>query len=93
MPSLIACSYSSTLSRDTTEKRDPHGSHGICEQETMGHGRELTVFWGTDGARGGRLVCKRDVRGLDPDGCLVRRPHDRHHAQENRDASAATSRA
>src|SRR5215468_5143297 len=31
-------------------------------------------------------------RGLDPDGWMVRRPHGRHHTQENRDASAATSR-
>src|SRR5262249_345051 len=30
--------------------------------------------------------------GLDPDGCMVRRPHGRHCAQENRDASGATSR-
>ena len=29
-------------------------------------------------------------RSLDPDGCLVRCPHGRHHAQERRDASAAT---
>src|SRR5215468_7541420 len=58
----------------------------------IGHARELTVFWGTDGARGGRLAWERDVRGLDPDGCLVRRSHSRHHTQENSDASAATSR-
>jgi hypothetical protein len=31
-------------------------------------------------------------RGLDPDGWMVRRPHGRHHTQENREASAATSR-
>src|SRR5215510_3657197 len=30
--------------------------------------------------------------GLDPDGCMVRRPHGRHHNSENRDASEATSR-
>jgi len=43
-------------------KRDPKGSHGICEQSTIGHGREPTVFWGTTGARGGRLAGKRDVK-------------------------------
>src|SRR5262249_6155062 len=31
-------------------------------------------------------------RGLDPDGWMVRRLHSRHYTQENRDASAATSR-
>lgn len=31
-------------------------------------------------------------RGLDPDGWMVRRLHSRHHTQENRDASEATSR-
>jgi len=46
----------------------------------IGQGRELTVFWGTEGARGRRLAWQRDVKSLDPDGCLVRRPHGRHHA-------------
>ena len=31
-------------------------------------------------------------KGLDPDGCVVRRPYGRHHAKENRGASEATSR-
>ena len=31
-------------------------------------------------------------RGLDPDGCLVRRTDSRHHAKENRGASEATGR-
>ena len=31
-------------------------------------------------------------RGLDPDGWMVRRQHNRHHVHENRDASEATSR-
>src|SRR6266446_5622463 len=44
------------------------------------------------GGRGRRLAWKQDVKSLDPDGCLVRRPHGRHHTQENRDASAATRR-
>lgn len=56
----------------------------------MGQGRELTVFWGTNGARGGRLAWERDVRSLDPDGGLVRRSHGRHDTQEHRDASATT---
>ena len=73
--------------RKTGPAREPW----ICEEETLGQGRELTVFWGTDGARGRRLAWERDVRGLDPDGCLVRRSHGRHHTQENRDASAATN--
>jgi hypothetical protein len=30
--------------------------------------------------------------GLDPDGYVVRRTDDRHHAQENRDASETPSR-
>jgi hypothetical protein len=51
----------------------------------------MTLAWAMP-LRGRRLVCKRDVRGLDPDGCLVRRPHDRHHAPEDREAFAATSR-
>src|SRR5215831_7212915 len=87
-------SHSATQVGDTprTVMMCGRASHGICEQSMLGHGRELTIFWGTDVARGGRLVWKRDVRGLDPDGCLVRRPHGRHHRQENRDAAAATSR-
>jgi hypothetical protein len=31
-------------------------------------------------------------RGLEPDGWMVRRPHGRHHREENREASAATRR-
>src|SRR4030095_1631475 len=31
-------------------------------------------------------------RGLDPEGCLVRRTDGRHHAKENRGVSEATSR-
>ena len=48
----------------------------------IGRSREPTVFWGTDGARGRRLACERDGRGLDPDGCLVRCLPSRHHTQE-----------
>lgn len=44
----------------------------ICPRDTIGHGREPTVFWGTHGARGIRLAPQPDVRGLDPDGCVVR---------------------
>src|SRR5713101_2002358 len=60
----------------------------------IGRGRELTVCWGTTGARGGRLACdaSETSRSLDPDGCVVQRPHGRHHAQANRGASEATSR-
>ena len=43
-------------------------------------------------AKGRRLARGRDVKGLDPDGCVVWRPHGRHHAHENRDASETTSR-
>ncbi len=43
-------------------------------------------------ARGRRLALGRDVKGLDLDGCVVRRPHGRHHTHENRDVSEATSR-
>jgi hypothetical protein len=45
----------------------------ICACHRSGHGREPTVFWGTVRARGGRLAGQRDVQGLDPDGCMVRR--------------------
>src|SRR5262245_4557675 len=34
-------------------------------------------------------LARETLRGLEPDGCLVRRPNSRNHAQENRDASAA----
>jgi hypothetical protein len=37
-------------------------------------------------------LARETSRGLDPDGWMVRRPHGRHHREENRDASAATSR-
>ena len=30
------------------------------------------VFWGTHSARSRRLAPQPDVRGLDPDGCVVR---------------------
>ena len=33
------------------------------ERYTIGHGRALTVFWGTTGARGRRVAWERDVMG------------------------------
>jgi hypothetical protein len=43
-----------------------------CPRQTIGHGREPTVFWGTDSARGRRWARESAVRRLDPDGCVVR---------------------
>ena len=43
--------------RETGPTREPWH----FEQYTIGRGRELTVFWGTTGARGRRLACGRDV--------------------------------
>ena len=88
---IVESSDASAVSHiETGPTREPC----LCEQYTIGRGRELTVFWGTTGARGGRLACdaSETSRSLDPDGCLVRRPHGRHHAKENRGASEATSR-
>ena len=56
----------------------------------MEQGRERTVFWGTNGARGGRLAWERAIRSLDPDGGVVRRSPGRHDTQKHPEASAAT---
>src|SRR5262249_37869307 len=57
--------------------------------DAAGHGR----FSGA-GKRPGADVWPRGEtpRGLDPDGCVVRRPYGRHHAKANRGASEANSR-
>src|SRR5262249_22327420 len=57
--------------------------------DTGGHGR----FSGARQGPGAEVWPAGETsRGLDPDGCLVRRTDGRHHAKENRGASEAPSR-
>src|SRR5215471_10538577 len=55
-------SHSATQVGDTprTVMMCGRASHGICEQSMLGHGRELTIFWGTDGA-GADVWCESET--------------------------------
>src|SRR5262245_23117862 len=78
--------------------REPWGNRTLQGAMTFVSSRRLDTA-GNRRFSGARQVPGADVwpegetsRGLDPDGWIVRRLHSRHHTQENRDASEATSR-
>jgi hypothetical protein len=74
--------------RETGPTREPYHVSST-RLDAAGNGR----FSGARQVPGADVwLASETSRSLDPDGCLVRRPHGRYHAKENRGASEATSR-